>query len=175
MMPPACSTTKGSTVRGCTLPYLACFMPVTAMAVASGMWHAAGMAARATTDGPDSDGQVTCEPVKVPLRLYRSLVMASLADAMTRSSAAGRGGEPPKRGHSLSRQRTNRNISPSALQQPTRDRARDDVSPVVNTTLVEDVVLMQALEIGAPSVEIQKKVETFLAQSTPPAAQDGVR
>ena len=36
-------------------------------------------------------------------------------------------------------------------------------------------MLMQALEIGAPSVEIQNKVETFLAQSAPPAAQDGVR
>ena len=51
--PPACSTTKGSTVCGCTLPYLACFIavPVAAMAVASGMWHAAGRAARVTTDG----------------------------------------------------------------------------------------------------------------------------
>ena len=34
---------------------------------------------------------------------------------------------------------------------------------------------MQALEIGSPSVEIQKKVENFLAQSAPPVAQEGAR
>ena len=34
---------------------------------------------------------------------------------------------------------------------------------------------MQALEIGSPSVEIQKKVENFLAQSAPPVAQEGTR
>ena len=44
LMPPqaACSTTKGSTVCGCTLPNLTCFIAVAAMSVASGMWHAAG-------------------------------------------------------------------------------------------------------------------------------------
>ena len=49
----ACSTTctKGSTVCGCALPYRACFIAVAAVAVASGMWDAAGRAARATTDG----------------------------------------------------------------------------------------------------------------------------
>ena len=50
-MPPACSTTKGSTACGCTSPYLACFIAVAAMAVASVMWHATGRAARVTTDG----------------------------------------------------------------------------------------------------------------------------
>ena len=52
LMPPACSTTTGSTVCGCTLPYLqlACFMAVAGIAVASGMWNAAGRAARVTTD-----------------------------------------------------------------------------------------------------------------------------
>ena len=52
LMPPACSTTKGSTVCGCTLPYLACFIAVAAMTVASGMWHAAG---RAACEGPTTN------------------------------------------------------------------------------------------------------------------------
>ena len=42
---------KGYTVCGCTSPYLACFIAVPVMAVASAMWHAAGRAARVATDG----------------------------------------------------------------------------------------------------------------------------
>ena len=74
--------------------------------------------------------------------------MASLAKVMARSSATDSGGKPPDGGHSLTRQRTHRDILPSALQSPTRDRARDDVSPLVSTTVVEDAALMQMLEIG---------------------------
>ena len=99
-------------------------------------------------------------------------MMASLAEAMARSSAADRGGKPPDGGHSLTRERTHCDISPSALQSPTRGRAREDVSPQVSTTVIGGAVLMQELEIGSPSVEIQNKVENFLAHTTPPAAQE---
>ena len=98
--------------------------------------------------------------------------MANLADAMARSSAGDRGGKPPAGGHSLTRERNHRDISPSALQFPTRDRARDDVSPLVSTTVIDVAVLMQELEIGSPSVEIQNKVENLLAHTTPTVAQE---
>ena len=98
--------------------------------------------------------------------------MASMAEAMAWSSAADRGGKPPDGGHALTRERTHRDILPSALQSPTRDRARDDVSPLVSTTVIDDAALMQELEIGSPSLEIQKKVANFLAQSEPPVAQE---
>ena len=85
-----------------------------------------------------------------------------------------RGGEPPNGGHSQSHPRSKRDTSPS-LQQTTRDRVKDDVSPVVSIAVVEDATLMQQLQIGSPSLEIQQQVETFLTQSAPPPAQVAAR
>ena len=97
--------------------------------------------------------------------------MASLASAMRKSSAVVGGCKPADAGNTTNRenrgQRT-RDVSPSALMS-TRDRTRDDVSPQVPTTIVDDADLMQELEIAAPALEIQQKVANFLALSEPPA------
>ena len=93
--------------------------------------------------------------------------MASLASAMQRSSAIAGGCKPADAGNSQNRERT-RDVSPSALQFSTCDRTSEDESPQVTTTVVDDVALMQELEIGAPSVEMQSKVTNFLAHSEPP-------
>ena len=94
--------------------------------------------------------------------------MASLASAMQRSSATAGGCKPADAGNSQNREQRTRDVSPSALQFSTRDRTREDVSPQVTTTVVDDVVIVQELEIGAPSVEIQSKVTNFLAHAEPP-------
>ena len=103
--------------------------------------------------------------------------MASLAGAMQRSSATAGGCKPADAGNSTNRdnreQRT-RDVSPSALVS-TRDRTRDDVSPQVTTTVVDNADLMQELEIAAPSLEIQNKVANFLAATDPPADTNTTR
>ena len=95
--------------------------------------------------------------------------MASLASAMRKSSAVVGGCKPADAGNTTNRenrgQRT-RDVSPTALMS-TRDRTRDDVSPQVTTTVVDNADV-QELEIAAPSLEIQRKVEIFLAHSEPP-------
>ena len=108
--------------------------------------------------------------IKKTMAGRKTPAMADLANVMARLSAAARGGEPPGGGHSQSHPRSKRDTLRS-LQQTTRDRVRDDVSRVVSTTVVEDATLMKSLEIGSPSLEIQQRAETFLAQSAPPPAQ----
>ena len=58
---------------GCTLPYLACFIAVAAMAVASGMWHAAGRAARVTTAGQVTSTSTDLDQLTVLLDVGQNL------------------------------------------------------------------------------------------------------
>ena len=69
LMPPACSTAKGSAVCGCTLPYLAyayayrtAVLVAATEVVASGMWHAAGEISLGRREGPAACERVVARP-----------------------------------------------------------------------------------------------------------------
>lgn len=98
--------------------------------------------------------------------------MASLAGAMQRSSATGRGCKPAGAGNSPNREQHTSDVSPSALKCVPCDRARENVSPKAAVTAVDNADLMQELEIAAPSVEIQSNVANFLAHVDPPVDQE---
>ena len=86
---------------------------------------------------------------------------------MQRSSATAGGCKPVDAGNSPNCERTH-NVLPSVLQFLTCDCTREDVSPQVTTTVINDAALMQELKIGAPSIEIQSKVTNLLAHAEPP-------
>ena len=86
--------------------------------------------------------------------------MASLAGAMQRSSATARGCKPADAGNFPNHEQRTHDVSRSALKFSPRDRAREDVSPPqVTTTVVDDVVLMQELEIAGICSSIRGDTE----------------